>query len=209
MNEIILVAKREAVFNSEKEHFQGVVNISTHPISIRKIMENIDKNITTMRRGDAEEDFTYKQPIPYAVIKQGDYYFGYERLQGAGETRLHGQISLGVGGHMNEIDGMQMDSFDNVLMENLRRELEEELYIDTDNGEAIELDTKVIGLINDDLNEVGRVHIGILAFIELSNNAIVSVRETEQLDGRWYSVEELKADYDRLETWSKFVVDAL
>lgn len=209
MDEIILVAKREAVFDNEKEHFQGVVNTKSHPYSIGKIMQALGSNITTMRRGDAEEDATYKQPIPYAVIKQGDKYFGYTRLSGGGETRLHGAISLGIGGHMNEIDGMQMDSFNNVLMENLRRELYEELNIDSANGGAVSMKTEIIGLINDDTNDVGRVHLGILAFINISDNAVITVAETDQLEGRWYTAEELKENYERLENWSKFVADTL
>lgn len=209
MDEIILVAKRDKVFDNEKEHFQGAVNKNVHPYSIGKIMKALGDNIETMRRGDAEEDATYKQPIPYAVIKQGDKYFGYTRLTGGGEARLHGAISLGVGGHMNEIEGMQMDTFDNVLLENLRRELNEELNIDYVDGGAVRMDTEIIGLINDDTNEVGRVHLGILAFINVSENAIITVAETDQLEGRWYTAEELKENYERLENWSKIVADIL
>lgn len=209
MNEIILVAKRTSVFDNEKDVFQGVVNKSNHEYSINKIMKSLGDNIETMRRGDAEENPLYKQPIPYAVIKQGDKYFGYERLTGGGESRLHGTISLGVGGHMNKIDGMEMDTFNNVMLENLSRELNEELNIDSTDGKPVNLDIEIIGLINDDSNDVGRVHIGILAFINLSDNAVVEVAETERLAGTWFTADELKAEYERLENWSKFVVDAL
>lgn len=209
MDEIILVAKRESVLDGEKDHFQGVASKATHPTTVGKIVKALGANVTTMRRGDAEEDATYKQPIPYAVIKQGDKYFGYTRLSGGGEARLHGLISLGIGGHMNEIQGMQMDSFNNVLMENLRRELYEELNIGSANGGGVTMKTEIIGLINDDSNDVGAVHLGILAFINISDNAIVTVAETDQLEGRWYSADELKQNYDNLENWSKFVVDML
>ena len=160
-----------------------------------------------MRRGDAEENPDYKQPIPYAVIKRSNQYYGYTRLQGGGETRLHGLISLGIGGHMNDIPNTK--GFGEVLLENLKRELEEEVNITSTNGQDVSQTLDIIGLINDDENEVGKVHIGILAFIELSENAEVTVRETEQLKGKWFTVEELKENYERLESWSKFVVDAL
>lgn len=209
MDEAILVAKREAVLFNEKLFFNGVISKSNFPRSIKAITKAIGDNIEVMRRGDAEENFLYKQPIPYAVVKRGNEYFGYTRLQGGGESRLHGNISLGIGGHMNEIEGMQMDTFDNVLLVNLQRELEEEVSITSTDGKEVELDLEIIGLINDDSNDVGRVHIGILAFIELSENAEVAVLETEQLEGKWYTAEDLKAEYERLENWSKFVADTL
>ncbi len=70
---------------------------------------------------------------------------------------------------------------------------------------------KTIGLINDDENEVGRVHIGILSVLDLEEDAEVSVRETNQLAGNWITLEDLLTDetYNRLETWSQFVVDIL
>ncbi|WP_342532621.1 hypothetical protein MHB40_14340 [Lysinibacillus sp. FSL K6-0057] len=202
MDEIILVTERKQLFTTEELLFQGVLNAKDNPETVNSIVNNLSSNISTMRRGDAEEDVTYKQPIPYAVIKKGDSYFGYTRLSGGGETRLHGSISLGVGGHMNVIEGL--DNFNELLLENLNRELNEELEIDSE-----KLEIKVVGLINDDKNEVGRVHIGLLATIELSEDAKVEVAETDQLEGKWYSINELKENYERLESWSKFVVDAL
>ncbi len=70
---------------------------------------------------------------------------------------------------------------------------------------------QTIGLINDDENEVGRVHIGILSVLNLEEDAEVSVKETNQLAGRWMTLDELSTPeaYDRLETWSQFVVDIL
>lgn len=209
MDEVILVAKREAVLHNEKLHFNGVISKGDFPQSVKAITNAIGSNIETMRRGDAEENYLYKQPIPYAVVKRGEEYYGYTRLQGGGESRLHGKISLGIGGHMNEIEGMQMDTFNNVLLANLQRELEEEVLIGSKDGYAVNMGLEIIGLINDDADDVGRVHIGILAFIELSDNAEVTVRETEQLEGRWYTKDELKSEYERLENWSKFVVDTL
>lgn len=41
-----------------------------------------------MRRGDAEENPDFKQPIPYVVIKREDEVYVYERLQG-GERRAY------------------------------------------------------------------------------------------------------------------------
>ena len=43
---------------------------------------------SVQRRGDMEEDMSYLQPIPYTVIKQGDKYFTYTRLEGGGESQI-------------------------------------------------------------------------------------------------------------------------
>lgn len=200
MDELIIVAPREKVFENETLTFQGV---NSNQTTLSKIVSNIASTYSIMRRGDAEENTEFKQPIPYCVIKRDNQVYAYERLSGGGEARLHSKVSLGAGGHMNEF--VSKDFYE-VLSINLERELEEELHID---GERLSLDT--IGLINDDENEVGRVHIGLLVIAELARDAEVSVRETDQLEGKWFNIEDLKQPevYDRLESWSQFVADIL
>ena len=103
---------------------------------------------------------------------------------------------------MNPAEG----NFQEVLMINLNRELEEELNI-----QSSARNLQFIGLINDDLNEVGKVHLGILAILELSDDATVAVREVEQLKGYWLAIDGLKQSsiYDRLEPWSQIAVNIL
>ncbi|MEK9199167.1 hypothetical protein ACH0B5_15845 [Ureibacillus sp. 179-F W5.1 NHS] len=202
MDEIIIVAPRAQLFNNEELAFQGTLQDKK---LVEEIVSNINATYTTMRRGDAEEDESFKQPIPYAVIKRGNEIFVYERLQGAGETRLHNKLSIGVGGHMNALE--ELETFEEVLMENLNRELEEELIMTT--NEQPEL--KVIGLINDDEDEVGRVHLCVLVVIEVHENTVIEVRETDQLQGQFFPIEKLKLNpfYERLENWSKIAMDIL
>jgi predicted NUDIX family phosphoesterase len=201
MDEMIIVAKREAVFHNETLAFQGV---EIDKEKVTGIIEAISSTYEVMRRGNAEENPAYKQPIPYAVMRKGEEVFMYRRLSGGGETRLHDKLSIGVGGHMNDIP--EANTFEDVLMENLRRELEEELMI-----EASSQEINFIGLINDDANEVGRVHIGLLVIIELPTDAVVEVREKDQLEGKWVSVDELLATdvYEKLESWSQIATNSL
>lgn len=49
-----------------------------------------------------------------------------------------------------------------------------------------------LGLINDDENSVGKVHIGILSALELKPGAHVEVKEKEQIAGRWMKASDLK-----------------
>lgn len=207
--EIIVVADRKSVFENETLTFQGSISDKS---LVDRIMSNIDKNQKTMRRGNdndptpkannAEINLDYLQPIPYIVIKRGDQFYATQRLQGAGEGRLHGKIALGAGGHMNPLDGA---SIGEVIEENTKRELEEELDIQG------KYTLEMIGLINDDSDDLNRVHIGVLGFLELEETGEVTVKETEQLLGQWYTLDELRDReiYERLENWGKIVVDLL
>jgi len=215
-DEVILVASREALFENESLTFQGLNNDSE---SVDKIMENVDRFFRTMRRGSREEGLVdgvenaelamnFKQPIPYIVIRkqfQGEQFFYVtQRLSGGGEARLHGKLAMGAGGHMNPLE-KNIYPFKKVLEVNTMRELEEELEI---NGKV---SIKTLGLINDDSDEVGQVHLGILGVIDLEFTDSVFVKETEQLSGSWLSLEELKSKevYEKLENWGKIVVDMM
>ncbi|WP_025909337.1 NUDIX domain-containing protein [Priestia flexa] len=207
--EMILVAKRELLFDNEKLTFQGV---SSDEQLNTEINNRLAANIEVMRRGglndstpkenNAEINEEYKQPIPYVVIKRGNQVFGYARLSGGGESRLHDSWSLGYGGHANPTDD---EKFEDVIMTNLQRELEEELDI-----QAISQELKLIGLINDD-SGVGLHHLGLLYTLELDYKATIEVREKDQIEGFWLNVQDLKNEdvYPKLESWSQFVADLL
>jgi predicted NUDIX family phosphoesterase len=209
--EIIVVANRKKVFEDEKLTFQGH---NTDKELVERIMYNIDKYYKSMRRGNekdptpmarnAEINFDYLQPIPYIIIKRGDLFYATQRLSGAGEGRLHGKIAMGAGGHMNPLEE-EWKSINEVVRVNTERELEEELEI------TGKYELKIVGLINDDSDDVNRVHIGILGFLELEEDGEVTVRETEQLAGQWYTIEQLRetATYESLEQWGKIVVDMM
>ncbi len=202
MDEIILAAPRSDVFQNEMLTFQGV---NSEDERIVNIMAQIEAHFFEIRRGDAEEAPRFKQPIPYVVIRRDDEVFVYERLAGGGESRLHNKLSLGFGGHMNPMEGAA--SFSEVLKQNTDRELAEELYIREEDKQNI----VTLGLINDDENDVGKVHIGILSALQLASAAQVEVKEKDQIAGRWMKLSELKEEnvYQRLEAWSQFVADIL
>ena len=64
-----------------------------------------------------------------------------------------------------------------------------------------------LGVLNDDTNPVGTVHVGFVQVIQLTGDA--RVRETDQLEGDWTSLEELArlAESDaNFETWSSLLL---
>lgn len=200
MDEQILAVSRATLFDNEKDEFQGVLTDNDKLAIISARFEDY----TVVRRGDAESDTTLKQPIPYVVVRRDNEIFAYKRLSGGGEERLFNKVSIGVGGHMNKVD--ELDTFSEQFLENMLRELEEELEIE---AEHVALTT--VGLINDDSDEVGKVHIGILIIADIGSGDNVSVRENEQLEGEWMTLEKLNQSdiYSKLEEWSKLSLTAI
>lgn len=201
MDEIILVVPREKLFASETLHFHGV---EQEKQKVEVLAANIAAHYSTMRRGDAEENAAYKQPIPYCVIRRGSDIYMYRRLGGGGEARLFDKLSIGAGGHMN--DNPALPTFEAVLQDNLSRELEEELEIKSSSRTFT-----TVGFINDDENEVGKVHIGLLVILDIAADGEVNVRETDQLEGQWVTLEQLREEtiYSKLESWSQIVTNVL
>ncbi len=149
-------------------------------------------------RQQAEGDPSLKQIIPYVVLCSGQMVFATKRLNKGGEKRLHGLLSLGVGGHINpEADGDGKD----VLSRGMFREISEEVNIEK-SGELV-----ARGLINDDSNEVGSVHLGLFYTMEVEG--AVTVKETEKLEGLWLNRSELPTLLENMETWSQLVVSVL
>jgi predicted NUDIX family phosphoesterase len=143
----------------------------------------------------AEESPALKQLIPYVVVRDGEEVFLMERTDAGGDARLHRKASIGVGGHINPVDGA-----DDALFAGLRREWDEELMADW------EPEFRLVGLLNDDTNPVGSVHLGIVFEVQAAGRA-VAVRERDKLSGRMVEADLVRASWDRLETWSRLVAE--
>ena len=191
MAESILVVKTEKL----AKYIEGRSGLITE--GYREMLDIIGRELEFHPRPQMEEDPSFKQIIPYVTLLRGDEVFMTRRLDKGGEARLHGLLSLGVGGHINPVDGEGAD----MLMGGLRREVEEEVSIEK------ELRLTPRGVINDDSNGVGSVHLGFFFTMEVEGE--VAVRETEKLAGQWAKRSELRELMPRMETWSQIVVEAL
>jgi predicted NUDIX family phosphoesterase len=145
-------------------------------------------------RAEVEVDRTWKQVIPYLVLRDRDRYFLMRRTKAGGDARLHDRYSIGVGGHLNPGDGD--------LAGGLRREWREEVQAD------FEPDFELVGLLNDDSTEVGSVHLGAVYVAEAAGRP-VAIRETDKLEGGFAARAEVAAVVDRMETWSSLVFEYL
>jgi predicted NUDIX family phosphoesterase len=67
---------------------------------------------------------------------------------------------------------------------------------------------RAVALINDDSNEVGRVHLGVVHLVEVDSMDI-RPREEAIRDLTFLTAAELQEQRNRLESWSQIVADAL
>ncbi len=154
-----------------------------------------------MARPDAETDPTHKQIIPYSIFHHQGRYLVYARGGKSGEKRLVSKRSIGIGGHINPHDEREDSLASTTYLNGVEREIEEELRITGSHTQ------RVIGLINDDSNEVGQVHLGVVHLFELDSDAVESNEDAIQ-DIGFFTLPELLA-LEALETWSRICVEHL
>ena len=185
--ELVLVVPRAAVPGGLG--WRGVRSDGVEPC-----LDLIAREGTFRARREVEEDPSWKQVIPYLVLREGDRLFLMQRTRSGSDARLHERFSIGVGGHVNPGDGD--------VLGGLRREWREELAAE------FEPEFEVLGLLNDDEDPVGAVHLGLVYLAEAGGRP-VSVREKDKLRGSFVTPEEVNSVYDGLETWSQLVFDFL
>lgn len=178
--------------------FQGV---RLQPEAYLKAILDPENN-RFLARSLAEEDPSYKQIIPYAIFRFGDRYLHYVRGGGSGEQRLASKGSIGIGGHVNDADHAEASLDEHAYSVGVRREISEELRL----GGGFE--ERVVALINDDSNEVGQVHLGVVHLVTLESPD-VAPGEANITELRFLSIGELAERRDLLETWSQLCLDGL
>jgi predicted NUDIX family phosphoesterase len=188
-----------------------------------------------VERERAERDPELKQIIPYTIVTRAAStprvaagateeleVLLLKRLARGGEKRLHDKLSIGVGGHVEPIDaepaaGASADGEsaefalaegrsgrEAVLERGTRRELDEELVLER------ELTWRRVGLLNDDSNPVGAVHLGLVQVARA--RGAVAIREAEVLSGDFAAPAalcEMLAGGANFETWSALLVARL
>jgi predicted NUDIX family phosphoesterase len=156
-------------------------------------------------RPQAEANPSYKQLIPYVIMSHRGKYLSYVRGKRAGETRLTGLRSIGIGGHINPIDADNSSLFA-YLRENyltaVQREVAEEVSVEASYSD------KIVALLNDDSNEVGSVHLGVVHHWTLDSPK-VSKREQMITQMAFVTPAELREVRDTLETWSQLCLELL
>lgn len=153
-------------------------------------------------RSSAETDPSLKQIIPYAILVSRGNVLRYTRGKKSGEQRLVAKGSIGIGGHMNDCDEGLFALDKDAYLAGVQREIDEELVVERP------LANRIVALINDDSNEVGEVHLGVVHVLELASPS-AEKRESMILGIDFLTVEQLHAERETLETWSQICVDNL
>ncbi|MFJ7363279.1 hypothetical protein ACIQWQ_04040 [Peribacillus frigoritolerans] len=195
--EEVLVVKREYI---EEALLKFKKKIVLDDIEKGHFMEIACRDYIFMNRDLAENDECFKQIIPYAFLTYKENVFVLRRLRMQNETRLHNKISIGVGGHINPKEYGN----GNIIENGLFRELNEEINIKSTQI----ITTNFYGVINDDSNEVGKVHLGFVYQIELANMNI-EILEKDKMVGEWIPKKEILDYYKDMETWSQIIMDTL
>lgn len=188
--ENILVIKRDVLINTVGMH--GII-----ASNIDQLFEIIAIHGSYMERDKAETNEEYKQIIPYLVYQYKNKFFLMKRSAKAGEVRLKNLYTLGIGGHIRESD---LSNSRNVLDWAEREFFEEVNFSGT-------YKPIFLGLLNDDSNPVGRVHLG-LVFLLIGNTPRISVK-TELENGALMTLPEIILLNDSLESWSQITLDYL
>jgi len=184
-DEKILVVKRDLIL--PKQAWHGIKQVS-----FEDFLKIINNEKQFLWRSQMEQDESYKQIIPYLVFTHNNRYFLMQRKGTASEQRLKNKYSLGIGGHIRQEDMTTESIFDWA-----HREFHEEV----DYSGNLNIDP--IGILNDDGNAVGRVHLGLVLLLK-GNSANISVR-SELKSGKLVSLDECELQFESLESWSQEV----
>jgi len=188
-DELILVVKRTDLFPGDAWH--GISEVD-----LENVMQTIKTKKQFLWRSKMENDPSYKQIIPYLVFNWQDCYFLMQRKSTASEARLKNKYSLGIGGHIRQEDIEGASIFDWA-----RREFYEEVSFSGN------LEIEPIGILNDDSNPVGQVHLGLVLLVR-GDNGNIRVK-SELKSGKLVNLDECTHLFDSLENWSQEVLKHL
>lgn len=199
------MAQEEQILVIERKIFEQVGAFNGLATDVQKYISKVFAQGVPrfMPRPQAEKDPSFKQLIPYVIMTCDGKYLSYVRGKRAGETRLVAKRSLGIGGHINPVDWtlFTADPY-KIYLEAVQREVAEEVSVET------KYQDRVIALLNDDSNEVGQVHFGVVHLWTLDEP---KVERHEQMITQmsFMSIPELQAVRDTMETWSQICLDGL
>ncbi|MGO9022458.1 MAG: hypothetical protein ACLQVJ_29325 [Syntrophobacteraceae bacterium] len=170
----------------ENGYFQGL------SLDIDKYLTAIGKEYFYTEREDAENNYELKQLVMYSIIMHHGLLIRYKRGSHSGDLRLRRKLSVGLGGHISIKDG---NVFPDLCTTAMLRELHEEIYINT------RYRYKAVAILNDDSNNVGKVHFGIINIVE-TESAEIFPKEKDIVELKYMSIRELKENVINYESWS-------
>lgn len=211
------------------KHSESILAVRNATLQIQGFQEGFHswigdyENFTTVAeqeliispRKSLEGDETFRQLLPYTVIKDTDEigrtrYAVYRRCKGIGENRLLGKVSIGFGGHIDLADIVTYDGHpstvdlaETITVSNEREIMEEVAFTDT---AYYCLDP--LGILIDNSDAVGRVHVGLVQMLEIFDGTVAELKEDELEFIGMMTAEELEISHLDFENWSRILIDS-
>ncbi len=226
----ILVVPTVALFESIP-HFHGFKAANSSELDkLEVVIRSHGEWKERLYDGDSkiEHDFTYKQIIPYGVIITNDNdalkILLYPREKGSGDSRLWGKTSIGIGGHIESQDSINLrpEYLERKLKESIEREIKEEITASKYG------DFSFLGFLNDDTQPIteenfiygdseegnsgrvegvgvpiGYVHFGLVYLLKVSPD--VKTVEAHQKKFKLITLDEIGSYIPTMETWSRIL----
>lgn len=187
--------------------------------------ERIKLDAVLTRRSRLESSSLFRHPIPYILIHRYNEakgcieFFIYQRTKAVGEQLLAGNHSLAGGGHP---EANQMCFYPNMSL-NVKEsllavavtELDEEFEFNglsfSDLAKTTPITFTHDGFIRDDMNEVGKQHLGVVYSVGVPPHIDVVCKEAELITVGFRSLEEILSPDSgfNFERWSYMIADHL
>ncbi len=179
---------------SRSDIFAGGIWHGLRGDNVQKYINTINSKHRFMARGEVESDARWQQIIPYLIFEHNGKIFLMRRKGDHTDKRLSNKYSIGIGGHIN-----RRDMNGQGLLGWAKREFAEEIDF-SGNYKA-----NFLGIINDDSNDVGLVHVGLVIHL-VGDSDKIQVKD-EHKSGELVSMAQLGRSYKNMETWSQIIYD--
>jgi predicted NUDIX family phosphoesterase len=192
----------------------------TDTLNASTFADLIKNDLVIAQRTMLETCLSVRQIIPYITISKMidgvEHVCVYQRTKKVGEQRLAGKYSIGFGGHMEHrnlfISEEGVVNPIASIINTAHTEIAEELaFIDPNGAEYHDYEIGFISkFLIDSVDDVAKVHLGVLMGIIIPENYRVVCREEELKMIGFYPVTGLNANKDlNFENWSQLYLDYL
>ncbi|WAW11618.1 phosphoesterase [Acinetobacter phage nACB1] len=168
--------------------------------------------------------FAFPQILGYfQIMNEAGKYLAYQRK--GKEAGLFGQWSIGIGGHVSQEDlyDVKLHTDEDypplatLVYAGAIRELQEELGIDPREfgalGSIDDFTYRANRIIQSYTNATSCRHVGIPLLLKLAQagykESSLNLDPAEFCNFKWMSVDELKANWNEFEDWSKWLINAM
>jgi len=162
-DEIVLGVDKSIVDGRLQSGYTPLQNPTNDSVPLLRLLAD---HLQPRLRREAEQDASFKQLIPYVLVRNASNGHIYATTRLGGDRRLVGQMSIGLGGHMEA-----GESFVTCLL----RELKEEIGLAE--GDVVAL--RFLGFIYNEGCDVDSVHLGLVYELEAFRSDVICL-ETDK-----------------------------